>query len=339
MITPNPRGAALLLASTLLTACGGGSDAPPPDVRVFHTGATDSIAARTGANTRAAATAFTAQAAGLDHTWDDGDDPTDGTSRMIASAPADPEVVTYRIWQTAPDAAPTVAITFKGTTTTFEPDTLDAQSGVRHRHDAAAPDNLDDQYLWTWDGALSDYAEGDSHSKYLIPIGIYFDADPNDQRRYAVIGLETPPGDRPVGTGTYEGRAVLSVWPKDSSGAAVRDPESRFGMDIALTADFTAGTLQGTLDNWRVVRENGQDLAAARDRPGTAYDVTGGTITNAGFTARIVPGANCSDCVPVTRSRLAGTFYGPDAVETGGTLAIEDADTVALGVFFTPSGD
>jgi len=54
-----------------------------------------------------------------------------------------------------------------------------------------------------------------------------------------------------------------------------------------------------------------------------------------------IPAGNClvRDNIHL-RSRLPGTFYGPGAEETGGTIAIEnDNGQVALGVFFTPSGD
>ena len=275
------------------------------------------------ATTLEEATTFKAKTVGLNH----------GDNHELA----DNEDIAFQIFRTSPDAVPTFVVTYNDETTTFGP-----EHAPDNENYAIEGPEIDDKYLWTWAGYPLDHASGFEwgdwtengrynplNRKYHIPVGLYYDGDPVDQRRIAVIGLETAPGDMPTHSirALYDGSVRLDVYPTDG------DPErSRFTADITLIADFSENTIGGVMDNWEN-RDEDEDLS------GVSYAVTSTTISGNGFMTSMAPSPTCTGCVEVVDSTVAGKFYGPYADETGGTIQGEFRDgsenLVGVGVFYT----
>jgi len=265
---------------------------------------------------------------------------TDGQVALAA-----PEDITLRLFRTAPDAVPTVAVERAGTTTMFGPE--HAREGENYRIDPSAANAQDRKNLWTWAGYPLDHANG-FHSedgpreplrrKHHIPIGFWYDTPTTDPLRNAVIGLQTAPGDMPTHAvpAFYEGSARLEAWNKDDG--SIR---SRFRSDLRLEADFADNTLTGMLDDWRVQEIRGDNEGDYERRDGIAYVIPETSITGNGFMGELAPAAGCTACSQIIASTVAGTFYGPYAQETGGTIQGElkgedgDPDEVMIGIFYT----
>ena len=311
----------------LLTACGGGGTNNTPGTgpdSAYFSGKNDSMATRiSNAGSLEEATTFKARTVGMDHTW--------GEENALAES----EDITIQIYRTSAVAVPTFVVTYNDETTTFGPE--------------HAPDNENyeiegdqERSLWTWDGYPLDHASGfdwgdwtedndydPRNRKYHVPVAIDYDADPTDLQRYAVIGLETVPGDMPTHgvRALYEGRVYMNVYPTDGT-----NPRIRHRADIELTADFSKNTVDGVMENWEDRNDN-------ESLPGLSYTVTAATISGNGFTTSMAPSPTCTGCMEVVDSTLAGKFYGPYADETGGTIQGEfkdgDEDLVGIGVFYT----
>ena len=317
---------AAMSAVGLLTACGGGGTNNTPGTgpdSAYFSGKNDSMATRiSNAGSLEEATTFKAKTVGLDHIW--------GEEHALAES----EDITIQIYRTSADAVPTFVVTYNDETTTFGPE--------------HAPDNENyeiegdqERLLWTQDGYPLDLASGfdwgdwtedDSYNpqrrKYHVPVGLYYDGDPTNLRRFAVIGLETAPGDMPTHgvRALYEGRVRMDVYPTNA------DSRDRYSADITLIADFSKNTVDGVMDDWEY-RSSDESL------PGVSYTVAAATISGNGFTTSMAPSPTCTGCMEVVGSTVAGKFYGPYADETGGTIqgSFRDGDEelVGIGVFYT----
>ncbi len=333
--------ATTIAAIAMLAACGGGDGTETggmpgerPSDPGHYSGEGDSMAARiSNATSLDAATAFTARTVGLDHTFDDDD--------VNNAELADNEDITLRIFRTSPDAVPTFVVTLGGEATTFGPE----HAPEDEHYSIEGPGDSDDKFLWTWAGYPIDHASGFDWGDWIeegkrnplkrqfhIPVGIYYsrgDQGLADLRRYAVIGLETPPGDMPSVEAVYEGSVRIDSYPEDGA----RDRE-RFDADITLTADFSANTIGGVMDNWEN-RDADEDLSAI------SFMLTPATITGNGFSTSMAPSAACTECPEIVSSTVAGKFYGPAASETGGTIQARirgeagSSDNIAVGVFYS----
>ena len=274
----------------------------------------------------AQATTFTARAVGVDRAVSD-----DGSH--TGNRPAEPEDIQVQFFRTAPDAIPTVKVTHRGESTTFWPETY----GERNYRieDPSAPEHLNEKFFWTWDGTTVEHADGQYddgtpiNHKYHTPISFYFDGAPNQFERTAVIGLATPPGNRPTsGTASYTGQTKLVVYDKDA--ANVEEPRRRFGTDLVLTADFSDMSISGEMDNWR--REDRDD----RPLPDLSHILKETTITATGFTTTVEAAPDCPRCAGIVDSAVTGTFYGPEANEAGGTIQLENTEgDILTGIFYT----
>jgi len=312
-----------LAGLTLLTACGG-TDAPPADTLVLATDDSDTLAARIAANTP-----FPARVVKLEY-----QNPAGGALREYRDH--DQERATYRLVRTDSASPPTIIIEQGGTATTFGPDEWAAAQANNagswaYERGRGADRTLD--VLWTWQGDPREHADGTAEGRYHVPVGRAGSSTPTDDfRRYAVIGLATPtlPTDA---TASYAGYARLDLFPKGPDGTF-----HQLESDVTLTADFTAGTLQGSLKNWREWR-GGQAF------PDLAYDLTAMDLDGTPYTGTLAPAPGCTACPQVVSSAAAGTFYGPAAAETAGTLTVEldntaglwagEPNSVGIGIFST----
>jgi len=58
------------------------------------------------------------------------------------------------------------------------------------------------------------------------------------------------------------------------------------------------------------------------------------SLTGNGFTGELAPAADCVDCWKIVSSDVSGSFYGPSARETGGTIRAEaEHGEIGIGVF------
>ncbi len=309
-----------LAAFGLLAACGGGGNGGDP---AHFSGKNDSMASRiSNARTLEESTTFRAEAVGINL----------GEENELV----DGEDIAFRIFRTSPDVAPTFVVTHNEETTTFGPEHLGAQVELPNNYFIEDLGDNNDKWLWTWAGRPLELADGrywggwtegryiPSDWKHHFPVNIYYNGDPTDLRRIAVIGLETAPGDMPTHDvrARYSGRVSMQTFPADSG------PFRDFLGDIALIAHFSEGTIGGFSDNWRVWNEGWQDL------PALSYTLADAPINGNGFTTSV---ASCAGCdVQVVDSTVAGKFYGPYADEAGGTIQAEFSDgAVAIGAFYT----
>ena len=328
---------AALMAAVTLTACGGGGGGgTSSDGREYPSGPDDTVAKRIDdARTLARATTFTARAVGHDVTAADPDGT--GDFRAVNNRRATPENVLFRIYRAAPDEAATVAVTHRGETTTFTPDTM-GRTGYRV-HDPSAPENIDAKVFWAYGGWLSrgfGTADGTPDTEYHVPVEFWFDGtpdDPTNMNRLAVIGLETRPGDMPGGTvAEYRGEVRMEVRPKEAPGGW-----TRYRSDIGLTADFSKGTVSGEMDNLARWSIDGDGQVEEEPLAGLSYRLVDAPVTDSGFTTEMAPGADCADCLDIVSSEVIGAFYGPAADEAGGTIEVEFDDgaspRIGAGVF------
>ena len=244
---------------------------------------------------------------------------------------------------------PTFVVTYSGETTTFGP-----EHWAPNTYFNEGSGDTDYKALWSYGGNLLEHADGRYWGdwtegryipmdwKYHVPVTIYFGGDEADQDLFAVIGLETAPGDMPTHDvrARYRGGAWLDVPATGGNGET-----QHLDGDVTLIADFSEGTIEGTLDDFRT-RIVSLNLSADRGnrvvygpwegRPGLSYTVAATAISGNGFTTSMAPGPDCSGCVGIVDSTVSGKFYGPYAEETGGTIQAEFSDgTVGAGVFYT----
>ena len=334
-ISKATKGAATIAAALTLAACGGGGGgATSSDGREYPSGPDDTVAKRIDdARTPARAATFTARAVGHDVTAADPDGT--GDFRAVNNRRATPENVLFRIYRAAPDEAATVAVTHRGETTTFTPDTM-GRTGYRV-HDPSAPENIDAKVFWAYGGWLSrgfGTADGTPDTEYHVPVEFWFDGtpdDPTNMNRLAVIGLETRPGDMPGGTvAEYRGEVRMEVRPKEAPGGW-----TRYRSDIGLTADFSKDTVSGNMNNWRVWSIDGDGQVEEEPLAGLSYRLVDAPVTDSGFTTTMA--ADCAVCPRIVSSEVMGAFYGPAADEAGGTIEVEFDDgaspRIGVGVF------
>lgn len=279
----------------------------------------------------AEATTFKAKTVGFNHTWDNED-----TVHELA----DNEDVTIQIYRTTEDGVPTFVVEQNDETTTFGP-----ENNRNQNYQIVNPGENNDLWLWTWAGSPIDHANRFYRSsitgqlkvlsrKHHIPVGMYREGDPADQRRFAVIGLETSPNDIPSHDiqARFRGGVRLELYLKDGTGI-VNNDRLRFNSDITLTANFSESTIQGVMDNWENQDNRSQDLSAY------SYMLKKADIAGNGFTTTMLPSQNCMNCPEVLDSTINGKFYGPFADETGGTIQGEfrndGSEYVGIGIFYT----
>jgi hypothetical protein len=209
-------------------------------------------------------------------------------------------------------------------------------NGVRHTFTAADRQTESDGNVYGYD--VSDTVNGVYYSLYnhngelddLLSAGngwstvvrvqsnqIVTGGEPN-LNAFAVIGTETQDSALAgIASATYSGRARLNSVPAagfDNNG------NSRTGIrsNLAMTVDFDAGEISGSLDNVTI------------QEPGMAETSIAGSITmnQADFTQNAFGGTLTPDSTWVAAGNpsfqngtYSGAFFGPDAEEIGGAIS------------------
>lgn len=132
-------------------------------------------------------------------------------------------------------------------------------------------------------------------------------------------GIPTPSTQRPTtGTATYSGKADGFI-----TSAAFADYERQeLKADISLTADFAANTISGNVTNALTTATNRGTTGAAGVTNNIA--LTGGTITGTSFAGNAAAVATTGTSVDISGATggFGGAFYGPNAAEAAGSLAL-----------------
>lgn len=134
-----------------------------------------------------------------------------------------------------------------------------------------------------------------------------------DSEAFFVFGFETDPDEITALVGqilNYDGAFEGYGQVVDPANGNVLDSEQYFSGTLALTADFTGGTVTGDLDG--------------------SFDYDG-TVFATSFTAPIegngylgsLDTMTCTDAVCISNSNVGGAFFGTDALETSGVLGMD----------------
>jgi hypothetical protein len=131
---------------------------------------------------------------------------------------------------------------------------------------------------------------------------------------FMVFGIDTPEASIPHGgTASFLGK----------TGAVLISSGKQYGLggDVALTADFAAGTVNGAFTNMRK-----HDLATDVDTPW--FDMTISTALTGSTFAGTLRNGDAS-----VSGKISGGLYGPASQEIGGTWAASGPLDNAAGVF------
>ena len=109
--------------------------------------------------------------------------------------------------------------------------------------------------------------------------------------------------------------------------------DERFRSDLTLTAYFSRNAVEGVMGNWESPVNPDDDYSRL------SYTIESAPIAGNGFTAPMEPAADCVNCLEVASSTVRGDFYGPSAVESGGTIQGEfvrdGVEEVGIGIFYS----
>ena len=182
-------------------------------------------------------------------------------------------------------------------------------------------------FLWDFRRSLSRMPEFDHFNVGGWSVADWSDArytrsDAVEHRGLAVYG--TPTGTLPTGTANYEGRTFAEIHQRDDPNRSAR---SYARGRLALTADFDASTVDGSIDEIEVTP------------PGDAFFVPSsgnltignGVITDNELAADLTGTQDYADFA----GNMIGQFFGPAAAEVGGVLqgTYNAGDSVVLGSF------
>jgi len=151
---------------------------------------------------------------------------------------------------------------------------------------------------------------------------------------FAVIGTETQDAALAgLASATYSGRTRMNALPTTGF-AGYNASRTRVRSDLTMTADFGAGEISGTMDNFTIQDPGEAETAVAGSIAMSAADFTqnaySGTLSaDAAWTAAGNP--------TLATGSYSGAFYGPDADVVSGVLSATGSDDgdgfIAYGYF------
>jgi len=148
---------------------------------------------------------------------------------------------------------------------------------------------------------------------------------------YAVIGTETQDAALAgLASATYSGRAVMNVVPT-AGFENISTSRTRVRSDLTMAADFGAGEISGTMDNFTF------------QNPGEVETAVAGSIAmnSADFVQNAYSGTLSADAAwtaagnpSLATGSYSGAFYGPDADEVTGVLSATGSNDVGSYIAF-----
>jgi len=229
-----------------------------------------------------------------------------------------------------------LTVTVDGVDHVFKPeDRFVEDGGEVYGYEFEDPDANVYYSAWSHTGEIDEFlAPGHGYAEVLeIDTNVGQPWPYPSNRLYAVFGTETKDADLAgLPTASYNGRARLDRYPQTGF---VNSPTSRtvYNGDVAMTADFGAGTISGSISNMtqRFGDGNNDPIAGSITMNPAPFQVNAyqGTLTpDAAFrTAADIGSFNAG---------YSGAFYGPAAEETAGTISGTGTGTDGAG--FNTSG-
>jgi hypothetical protein len=196
-----------------------------------------------------------------------------------------------------------------------------------------------------WGGDVGKIVDG-TDTNY-VQVWRYRTGSGNDLTRgFATIGVETPTSE--VGTmtakATYKGDARVDMAMADHPGQQIQVKG-----DMTLNADFTAKSVDGSIDNLKGRYVEGDAGTGAWEKASSgSVALNKGTISGNGFSGGTLTQKNVAFSDAVTQgtevnidgSTYSGRFYGPNADQVGGvinvkgTVATDDGSKPVVGQGF-----
>lgn len=184
--------------------------------------------------------------------------------------------------------------------------------------------------MWNHRGTLDEALDPNNPDSLQIWNYQTNQVNPNqpDVAGWAVVGTETRPAALAgMPTATYSGRTRFDTMP-NTGWVNHQTSRTRNRGDVAMTADFGAATVSGTISNLTIQQPGQAETGVA----GTiAMDTA--TISGNGFAGTLTPDATYSGAIGLTAGsgNYGGTFYGVNGEQVGGTMTM--TGTTAAGGF------
>ncbi|MDP3195418.1 transferrin-binding protein-like solute binding protein [Tabrizicola sp.] len=300
---------AMLLGTTLIAACGGGSGSGGPGVtsRSGNSDADRVLAVEAGNAAEALEAGATLKASqrassGWTRTFDA------ATARLTADSTAS---------VTLNDEGG-LDLTIGGQTIRFIASDLTEDGNGFELPDGTAG-------IWSWDGESIADALDPAAGRYSLVFDYYSDNEDGTGRNgFLVVGTETADADlRALPTATYQGYARIRVAPTTGFNDYAADVSEARG-DVTMVANFGAGTVSGAVTNMAGRAPRLEDPT----RTWTPFDggltMEQAAITGNGFTGAITADAGFAAAVGTidAGSSYSGTFFGPGGEEVGGGINV-----------------
>ncbi|MEO9466769.1 transferrin-binding protein-like solute binding protein [Sulfitobacter pontiacus] len=135
---------------------------------------------------------------------------------------------------------------------------------------------------------------------------------------FAILGTETADADlKDLPKAQYSGRSRVNVVP-NSGFESNRESRFKVRSEVAMTADFGAGEVWGTIGNTTVEDPETGDI----DSVGGTVSMDKSSFDNNGFAGTLTPDETFIDELDVVSlsGNYSGAFYGPDADEVAGVM-------------------
>lgn len=179
--------------------------------------------------------------------------------------------------------------------------------------------------IWSWDGDGIIDALDPETGGYTLVFDYYSDNDDGTGRNgFLVVGTETAEADlQALPTATYEGYARIRVAPTTGFDDYAADVSEARG-DVTMVADFGAGTVSGEVTNMAGRAPQLEDPTRTWTPFDGALAMEEAAITGNGFTGAITADADFNAAVGTidAGSTYSGTFFGPGGEEVGGGIHV-----------------
>lgn len=179
--------------------------------------------------------------------------------------------------------------------------------------------------IWSWDGDGILEALDPAAGRYSLVFDYYSDSeDGTGLNGFLVVGTETAEADlQALPTATYDGYARIRVAPTTGFDDWNADVSEARG-DVTMVANFGAGTVSGLVTNMAGRLPNLEDPTRTWVPFDGALTMEEAAITGNGFTGAITADAGFNAAVGSidAGSSYSGTFFGPTGEEVGGGINV-----------------
>ncbi|WP_323804104.1 transferrin-binding protein-like solute binding protein [Sulfitobacter litoralis] len=227
-----------------------------------------------------------------------------------------------------------LTVTINGVEKAFKPSDITAEG------DGYEVDGADGYFgVYSYTDQIADFLTAGNGYSQVIEIQRDLN-DPDNpglhENAFAVIGTETADADlKALPKAVYSGRSRVNVIPNSGFES---NQESRYKVrsEVAMTADFGAGEVWGTIGN-TTVQDPGSDV---RDAIGGTIKMNKTSFDNNGFAGTLTADQTFINELEVDSGSgtYSGAFYGPKAEEVAGALTLgltDGAESMNGSGFFT----